>query len=256
MKTKRSGNIRAWASQERVKISNLEGKKKLQYIWEYYWLWIVGIGFALIFGTWFIWHSMTAIRENWISVVFPNAMTEVGNGSKLWKDYVEYTGYDTREKNVLFDDRLYFDPTTYAGRNNSYYQTFIAMIETGQADAVTMRREEIEAFGKSGYLIDLSAQPLKEIYDRYQDRLVYSIPYDTEYSTDPVPIGIDVSDSILMTEYHIYEHSCVFSIGSNSQNIEACKGFLEWILEGKSGPVAQEILSAETETEKDTQDEQ
>jgi hypothetical protein len=133
--------------------------------------------------------------------------------------------------------------------NNSYYQAFVAMIETGQADAVTMRREEIEALGKSGRLIDLSSEPCRELYEKYRDRLVYSIPYDTEYSTDPVPIGIDVSDSILMTKYHIYENSCVFSIGSYTRNLEACTEFLDWILEGKSGSVAQKILEAETETE-------
>ena len=241
--------FKAWKKQELEKISGLPRKKQLEYIWNYYWLWILGIGFALVFGIWFVWHSATAIRENWIGIVFPNAMTEVGNGSQLWKEYVEYTGYDTAKKNVLFEDKLYFDPTTTSGMNNSYYESFVAMIETGQMDAVTMRREEIEALGKSGRLLDLSMEPLSDIYERYKNRLVYSIPYDTEYSTDPVPVGIDVSDSILMTKYGVYENSCVFSIGYNSQNIDACAGFLDWILEGKSGPVAKEILAAETETE-------
>lgn len=241
--------LRKKGKKELDKISALPMKQRLQYIWDYYWLWIIGIGFFLIFGIWFVWRSTTAIRENWIGIVFPNAMTEVGNGSQLWEEYLEHTGYDIKEKNVLFEDKLYFDPTTASGMNNSYYQAFVAMIETGQADAVTMRREEIEALGKSGRLIDLSSEPCRELYVKYRDRLVYSIPYDTEYSTDPVPIGIDVSDSILMTKYHIYENSCVFSIGSYTRNLEACTEFLDWILEGKSGSVAQKILEAETETE-------
>ena len=251
MKKKRGGGIRIWWSSEKKKIAALEKKQRLRYIWDYYWLWIVGIGFLLVFGIWFVWRSATAIRENWIGVAFPNAMTEVGNESKLWQDFVDYTGYDLTKKNVLFEDKLYFDPTTTSGMNNSYYQSFVAMLEAGQMDAVCMRREEIEALGRSGRLIDLSADvaDLKEIYQRYQDRLVYSIPYDTEYSTDPVPVGIDVSDSILMDEYHIYENSCVFSISSYSKNIEACKVFLDWILDGKSGPVDRKILEAETETE-------
>ncbi len=238
--------------EELAKIASLPMKQRIQYIWDYYWLWIIGIGFAVIFGSWFLWRSTTAIRENWIGVVFPNAMTRVGNGSKLWKDYVEYTGYDTTQKNVLFEDQLYFDPTTPSGMNNPYYETFVAMIETGQMDAVTMRREEMEALGKSGRLIDLSSEPCREIYERYKDRLVYSIPYDTEYSTEPVPIGIDVSDSILMTEYQIYEKSCVYAIGSYSRNIDAAARFLDWILEGRSGPVAPEILKAETEQKTDS----
>ncbi len=224
-------------------------KKRVKYIWDYYKIQILLILFFLVFGIWFIWRSATAIRENWISVVFPNAMTEVGNGSELWEEYVRYTGYDLKEKNILFDGRLYFDPTTQSGMNNSYYESFVAMIETGQVDVVTMTRPEIEALGKSGRLIDLSSDPCKELYEKYRDRLVYSIPYDTEYSTDPVPVGIDVSDSILMTRYHIYEKSCVLSIGSYSRNIEEAGRFLDWILEGKSGAVDSSILMLETETE-------
>ena len=232
--------------EELQKIASLPMKQRIQYIWDYYWLWIIGIGFAVVFGSWFIWRSTTAIRENWISVVFPNAMTQVGNGSQLWKDYVEYSGYDTSKKNVLFEDKLYFDPTTPSGMNNAYYETFVAMVETGQMDAVTMRREEIEALGRSGRLIDLSSEPCRKIYETYKDRLVYSIPYDTEYSTQPVPIGIDVSDSILMTRYHIYENSCVYAIGSYTRNLDAAVKFLDWILEGRTGPVDSSALEAET----------
>ncbi len=206
----------------------------MPYIWDYYRYPILIVSFLVIFGIWFIWRSTTAIRENWISLVFPNAMTEVGNHSELWEEYVAYAGYDLTQKNVLFEDKLYFDPTTSSGMNNAYYETFVAMVETGQMDGVTMRREEIEALGKSGRLIDLSSKPCRSIYEKYQDRLVYSVPYDTEYSKDPVPIGIDVSDSILMTRYHIYENSCVFSIGSYSKNISECERFLDWILEDEN----------------------
>lgn len=240
---------RKWWEKEKIKIASLPKKKRLAYIWDYYWLWIIGIGFLIVFGSWFVWRSVTAIRENWIGIAFPNAMTEVGNQSQLWEEYLKYTGYDIKEKNLLFEDKLYFDPTTPGGTVNSYYESFVAMIETGQIDAVCMRREEIEALGKSGRLIDLSTEPMKEFYDRYQGRLVYSIPYDTEYSTDPVPVGIDVSDSILMTKYHIFENSCAFSIGTGSGNLEACYEFLDWILEGKSGAVESSVLEVETETE-------
>ncbi len=222
--------ISDWLKGEKKKIRDLPKGARLQYIWDYYRYPILIVSFLVIFGSWFIWRSATAIRENWISIVFPNAMTEVGNGSELWKEYVEYAGYDLSQKNVLFEDKLYFDPTTESGMNNAYYETFVAMVETGQMDGVTMRREEIEALGKSGRLIDLSSEPCSSIYEKYKDRLVYSIPYDTEYSKDPVPVGIDVSDSILMTRYHIYENSCVFSIGSYSRNIPECERFLDWIL--------------------------
>ncbi len=235
--------------EEKEKIGKLPKGKKGKYIWDYYRYPILFLSFFLIFGIWFIHRSATAVRENWISVAFPNAMTQVGSGTSLWNEYVEYAGYDLDQKNVLFEDKLYFDPTTSGGMNNVYYESFVAMIETGSVDAVTMRKEEIEALGRSGRLIDLSCEACSEIFEKYRDRLVYSLPYDTEYSTDPVPVGIDVSDSILMTRYHIYENSCVFSIGAYSRNIPEAAKFLDWILEGRSGPVEEQILMAETGTE-------
>ncbi len=243
----KKSRISDWFKNEKEKIQSLPKGAGKRYIWDYYRYQIIIISFLLIFGIWFAWRSATAIRENWLCVVFPNARTQVGEGSELWKEYAAFTGYDLNQKNLLFEDKLYFDPTTESGMNNVYYETFVAMAETGQMDGVTMRREEMEALGKSGRLIDLSSDPCKRIYEKYQDRLVYSLPYDTAYSKEPVPIGIDVSDSILMSRFHIYENSCVFSIGSYSRNIEECEKFLDWILEGKKGPVDEEILRREME---------
>ena len=109
MSRTKNTDSKTWWTREREKIAALDRKGKIQYIWNYYWLWIVGIGFFLVFGIWFVWRSTTAIRENWIGIAFPNAMTQAGNDSQLWKDYLEYTGYDTKKKNVLFEDKLYFE---------------------------------------------------------------------------------------------------------------------------------------------------
>lgn len=216
---------------EKEKLQGRSFKEKAQYIWEYYHLWIIGIGAALFFVVWLIWHYTTAIGENWIYVAFPNAMTEMGNRSPFWEAYVEASGYDIREKNVEFNSSLYFDPTVLSGTANNYYQAFVAMTEAGTLDAVTLTCEQLEALGQSGRLLDLTDEKTEEIYRKYKDRLIYSVPYDEEYSTDPVPVGIDISDSILMTQYHIYEDSCALGIGAYSSHIDAVEEFLSWILE-------------------------
>jgi len=216
---------------EKEKLKGRPWKEKLQYIWEYYHLWIIGIGFAVFMIIYLIWHFTTGIGENWISVAFPNAMTDMGNGSPFWEEYVEASGYDIREKNVDFNSSLYFDPTTLSGTANNYYQAFVAMIEAGTLDAVTLPRPQMEALGQSGRLLDLSSDETAGLFRKYEDRLVYSLPIDEEYSTEPVPVGIDVSDSILMTQYHIYDDSCVLGISEYSSHIDAVEEFLSWILE-------------------------
>ena len=225
------GRFRSLYQSEKEKIKGYPLNKKLEYIWGYYWLWIVAIVSVVFLAVYLIWHYTTAISENWIYVAFPNAMTEVGNESPFWKEYVEAQGYDLSEKNVMFNSSLYFDPTTAAGTANNYFQAFVAMVEAGTLDAVTLTRPEMEALGASGRLLDLSSEKTESLYRKYQDRLVYSIPYDEEYGTDPVPVGIDVSDSILMTRYHVYEESCVLGVGAYSSHIDAVETFLSWILE-------------------------
>jgi hypothetical protein len=42
-------------------------------------------------------------------------------------------------------------------------------------------------------------------------------------------VGIDISDSILMTRYHLYADGCALGIGAQSSNIDAVEKFLEYI---------------------------
>jgi hypothetical protein len=56
-------------------------------------------------------------------------------------------------------------------------------------------------------------------------------PYDEEYGEDQVPVGIDISDSILMTKYNLYPDSCALGIGAYSEHLDAVEQFLDYIFE-------------------------
>ncbi len=203
---------------------------KLEYIWEYYSLWIIGIAAAIIFIIFCINRFFFTVKENWVYIMFNNTYAEVGNGSDLWEGYVEYTGYDTSEKNVEFNNASYFDYQQNV-TGNSYFESFVAYTEAGTLDAITMEADALTALGESGRLMDLNSEECESIREKYGDRFLYCEPYDTEYSTEPVAVGIDISDSILMTEYNIYTDSCALGIGSYSGNIEAVEAFLDYILD-------------------------
>ena len=77
--------------------------------------------------------------------------------------------------------------------------------------------------------MDLDSEEYAAIKEKYGDRFLYCEPFDEEYSDEPVAIGIDISDSILMTKYNIYPDSCALGIGANSEHIEAVEAFLDYI---------------------------
>lgn len=223
-------SLKNWYAREKVKLGELpNGKKKAEYIWQYYKLWIIGIVCAVWFLVFAVVQFTTAVTDYWLFIVFTNTYAQVGMESELWQGYVDYTGCDLTEKNVAFDCAAYFDYALDHGFGNTYYEAFVTYTDGGVLDAVTMQVESLEALGTGGRLMDLSREECASIQEKYGDRFIYALPQDTEYSTEPVPVGIDISDSSLMTKYHIYTDSCAIGIGAQSQRIQAVEQFLDYI---------------------------
>lgn len=204
-------------------------ESKLTYIWQYYCLWIIGLVTLICFTVFTIVTYYNTVGDYYLYITFVNTRADVGEDSKLYNDYVAYRNFDLSQKKVGFNNQAYFD----YGKNetgNTYFETFITYTDAGTLDAITMEEESIVLMGKSGRLIDLDSDACKSIKSKYEDRFVYALPYDTEYSEELVPIGIDISDSILMEEYHIYPESCVLGIGAFSHRIDEVEAFLDYIL--------------------------
>jgi hypothetical protein len=125
----------------------------------------------------------------------------------------------------------YFDYTKDAAYGNVYYEAFVALSDVGTLDVITMEADSIAALGQSGRLIDLQSEPCADIAKKYEDRLIYYYPPDDAEDDSPVAVGIDVSDSRLVTEYGLYQDSCGIAVGAHSQNIAAVEAFLDFILE-------------------------
>lgn len=205
-------------------------KERISYIFTYYWLPIGGTVFAVFFLIYFFSHVLFGIKENWIYVTYVNVLESDAGVSRLKDDFTAYAGYDIREKNVVFNANSYFDATTPRGTNNNYFQAFVAMVEAGDLDAVIGTAENIEAVGASGRLKNLESEEMRELFEQYSDRFVTATPIDEEYSKEEVPVGIDISDSLIVTDYGIYTGNCVLGVGAYSENVSEVLKFLDFIL--------------------------
>ena len=225
--------LSGWFREEREKLRGLSPRSAAEYIWDYYKLWIIGIVSFVSLAVFLTYRIATNIPDTWVVILFVNTRAELGNQSELWQGYVEKTGYDLTEKRVEFQDQSYFDYTVNQARGNTYYELFTALVDAGQLDAVTMPPEALTALGQSGRLKDLDREECRVLRERWGDRLLYSLPYDTSYSQEPVPVGIDVSDSLLLSRYHAYpaEDGCALGIGANSEHLDAVEEFLEYIFQ-------------------------
>ncbi len=223
------GAFKEYVMNEKNKIAKLSLRGKLEYIWQYYKLWITGIVCAVILLLYLLVHFLVTPRDNWFYAVFANTYADAGEHSKLWDGFVEYAGLDVKEKNVVFNNICYFDPSKDS--YNEYYNAFVAYVDSKTMDIVTMETEDLEALGKKGRLMDLSnTQIAGRLAEKYADRLVYALPNDTEYSKEPIPVGIDLSDTCLVNEFHLYEGSCALGISALAPHLDKAEMFLEYVL--------------------------
>lgn len=218
-------------SEEKEKIKTLPKKEALQYIWMYFKIPIIIIVFVLAFGTFLTIRIVTNIPENWLMVTYANTNADVGTGSQLWKEFTENTGYDLTKKKVEFNAESYFDYTKNQARGNPYFNAFTTLADAGELDAITMEKDSLAALGQSKRLMDLNDERCASIKKKYGSRFVYYEPEETTEDTPgPVAVGIDVSDSILVTKYHVYKDSCALGIGAQSKNLQEVEDFLDFIL--------------------------
>ena len=225
--------LRAHFASERKKVSYLDTKGKLAYVLHYYWLWILGIGGGIFLLFYILFHAFFTVKDYWFYGIFANTMADGGNGSALWRDFVVYAGYNPGIKKVEMNARSYFDPSVQGGTNNSYYQMFVAVTEAKDLDVLVMGTEGLQAVGSSGRLLDLNDEKAASVLEKYEDRIIWCDPYNEEYSVEPVPVGIDISDSLLVTKYHLYDEDEEIALGLGAYTLrpESAETFLEFILQ-------------------------
>ena len=224
--------MKIWMDGEKEKLRGKTLRQKADYILTYYWLWILGIFCAVAIPCYMVRQAVFSVKDFWFYAVYANTMGNGGNGSPLWEDFVSWAGFDTSLKKIQMNDSFWFDPSVSGGTNNSYFQAFAALVDAGDLDVVVMGREGLKGIGSSGRLLDLRDERCASIYGRYADRIVFCVPYDTEYSEEPVPVGIDVSDSLLVTKYELYEEDAVLGIGAYTKRLDSVELFLDFILNG------------------------
>lgn len=222
---------REWAATEKQKISEIPGlKKKAEYIWDYYKLWIIGIVCTVWFLTFAIHQYTTTLHDYWCYMIFANTYAQAGDESDIWNDFVEYAGFDTEEKEVEFNVNSYFDYLKGV-TGNTYFEAFVTYADGGILDGIVMGTGSLAALGKSGRLMDLDSEECASIKAKYGDRFIYSEPFDEEYGKEMVPVGIDISDSKMVKEYGVYSIDIALGIGAKSERVDAVEKFLDFILE-------------------------
>jgi len=217
-----------WYRDEREKLRGYGPRDRLKYIWQYYRLWIIGIGFVLCFAAYAMWNYFTVPGDIHFYAIFSNTYARLGQGSDFYNGFVEAAGYDLSTGVVEIDCANYCKPSGHA-TGNTYYEKLISMLDGKVDDIWVAEAEDVIAIGETGRLMDLNTNDaLKE---KYSARFVYCTPLDENYSDQPVPIGIDLSGTALVGEYSAYPGGAVLGVNAYTQRPDQVVVFLDYLFQ-------------------------
>ena len=100
-----------WYRDEREKLREYSLRARLKYIWQYYRLWIIGIGFVVGFITYAVWNYVTVPGDIHFYAIFSNTYAQLGQGSDFYDGFVEAAGYDLSKGVVEIDCANYCKPS-------------------------------------------------------------------------------------------------------------------------------------------------
>ena len=220
-----------WYRDEREKLRGYSLRDRLKYAWQYYKLWILGIGFFVGFFAYALWIYITVPGEIYFYGILSNTFARLGQGSDFYNGFVEAAGYDLKAGVVELDCQNYCKPS---GRvtGNTYYEKLISMLDGKVDDIWIAEAEDVIAVGETGRLMDLNSAEALQLRERYAERFVYCTPRLADYGSAPVPIGIELSGTLLTNgEYSAYPNGAVLGVNAYTQRLDQVAVFLDYLFE-------------------------
>ena len=207
----------------------LSGKAKVQYIWDYYKLPIFASIFCIAAAASLIHHYVT-YREPVLNVLMINSISGPMTTEDGFDEFLDAYGYDKEEFPVSLYGSLYFpEDTQSAAAADSYqnYEILATMIAAGDNDIFFGTGDTFLSYAEQGALMDLSKVLSPEMFEKYEDSMIYST---NSGESDPYPCAIEIKDNSWLKRSGYYDGSCYFGILFRSENTTAATQFAEFLL--------------------------
>lgn len=235
------------SAEERKKIRSLHGKKRLQYIWDYYKIPIL-IALILLYICGYSIYGRVTHKEPVLYTGLVNVMPGETLAEKLGEGFLREYGKDESKYEHLLRTGLYLTENTSETDQQYVYASqmkILAGIEGKQLDVVIFDKEAFDAFSQNGYLCNIyelleenNASLLEKlkpyivtnihiIKDNAKEVAVdQRIPYKAE--TKSYPMGIDLSKAPMFLEAG-FDDKVYLGVVANSPRMDAAVEYIEYL---------------------------
>ncbi len=232
-------------------LQNLHGKKKLQYIWDYFKLPLAVLGIFLYVIIYIAYRNFTDKDP-----VLYTALVNVNAGETLTKqlseDFLTASGINPSQSSLHLYTGLYLTDDESSAYHEYTYASrvkILASIDGELLDVVLMDQETFDAFSQNGYLCNIDELLSKEVPALYKEakplivnntfiiednafelQFDSSIPYSAV--TEEYPMGIDLSQVGCIKQAG-FEENVYFGIIANSPRKDTALAYLQYLFYGE-----------------------
>lgn len=195
-----------------------DAKRSLAYFWDYYkWYVIVPLVVVAVI----ISIIVTLVQENskkYLSVAMVNVTKECDDLFKSYEDLVgESISLNYEYRHPKGSDNFY----SYDDEINASIQKLQAHIITGRVDVIVTNSRAINEYCENSAFMDLRSVLDEDYIDNLQDYLYYY---------NDIPVGIDVSGSVILNDAYLNSEENHYLVVSNySKNVDAAKDFIIYL---------------------------
>lgn len=210
---------------EKAKLSKMSVKEKIDYIWEYYKYWIIGITACIVLIYGIVDAQIENSKPTYLYLTMVNSNMVSSGETSLMDDFAEYAQVDQSKTKLNLDTSIQMktDMSDEYSMNSS--AKMFAQFAAKTIDATIMDKEMIEFFVDKDAFTDLESILPSDFYQKHKDRFITGIDSEGKQFI----CAMDISDSNIFQKTNSYVQTPYYSIIVNSQNQENTIQFLEYL---------------------------
>lgn len=232
------------------RLRELKGKKKLEYLWDYYKLPIFTACLCVYVAGYLLYGHFTK-KETFLYAALVNIEAGDELSSELGEGFIDYAGDAGLGEQLELYRGLYLTDdadSEYYGYQEATRTRIVGSIDREALDVVIMNKEAFDMFAYSGYLLDIETflkDNSPDLYARLGDRIVSntvllnrseaSYPSgEVPEETEEYPMGLDLSDSPVIMRAGL-DGTAYLGIIANTPRAEAIIAYLEYLYGAEAG---------------------
>lgn len=223
---------------EKKNFKELDTKRKIEHIREYYTIHIVSVivGIIVIYSLLNIW-VINPAKKSFVNITFVGQVVDHDKADQLKVELNEKFPEYTNDKETILVDKINFGDGNDPNVIMAMQTRLTANIQTRDIDILVADSDFIRQYAEMGTFIDLEQVFTKEEFenipfDKMQFSIIENDVDDNVKVLDPHYYGIDVSSIEKLNEL-VYGDNVVAAIIVNSEKLEETKEVLKYLLEQK-----------------------